>query len=73
MDILVWINGTLMINPLIVSSKNVKIGQKRCLGTSVESFTGSSLALCRSVHHLKMIYRDNFSIICLQVSVAISH
>ena len=24
------------------SSKNVKVSQKRCLGTSIESFTGSS-------------------------------
>ena len=26
----------------MVSSKNVKVSQKRCLGTSIESFTGSS-------------------------------
>ena len=26
----------------MVSSKNVKVSQKRCLGTSTESFTGSS-------------------------------
>ena len=26
----------------MVSSKNMKVGQKRCLGTSIESFTGSS-------------------------------
>ena len=31
-----------MISPLMVSSKNVKVSQKRCLGTSIESFTGSS-------------------------------
>ena len=30
-----------MINPLMVSSKNVKVSQKRCLGTSIESFIGS--------------------------------
>ena len=30
-----------MIN-LMVSSKIVKVSQKRCLGTSIESFTGSS-------------------------------
>ena len=29
-----------MISPLMVSSKNVKVSQKRCLGTSIESFTG---------------------------------
>ena len=33
-----------MISPLMVSSKNVKVSQKRCLGTSIESFTGSSLS-----------------------------
>ena len=38
----VRINGILMISPLMVSSKNVKVSQKRCLGTSIESFTGSS-------------------------------
>ena len=33
----------LIINIIeIVSSKNVKVNQKRCLGTSIESFTGSS-------------------------------
>ena len=26
----------------MVSSKNVKVSQKRCLGTSIESFTGAS-------------------------------
>ena len=26
----------------MVSRKNVKVSQKRCLGTSIESFTGSS-------------------------------
>ena len=31
-----------MISPLTVFSKNVKVSQKRCLGTSIESFTGSS-------------------------------
>ena len=33
-----------MISPLMVSSKNVKVSQKRCLGTSIESFTDSSLS-----------------------------
>ena len=32
----------LMIIPLMVSSKNVKVSQERCLGTSIENFTGSS-------------------------------
>ena len=36
--------GILMISLLMVSSKNVKVSQKRCLGTSIESFTGSSLS-----------------------------
>ena len=36
------INGILMISPLMISSRNVKVSQKRCLGTSIESFTGSS-------------------------------
>ena len=40
-DIFVRINGILMISSLMVSSKNVKVSQKRCLGTSIESFTGS--------------------------------
>ena len=31
-----------MISPLMVPSKNVKVSQKRCLGNSIESFTGSS-------------------------------
>ena len=31
-----------MISPLMVSSKNVKVSQKRCLGTSIKSFSGSS-------------------------------
>ena len=31
-----------MISPLMVSSKNVKVSQKRRLGTAIESFTGSS-------------------------------
>ena len=31
-----------MISPLMVSSKNVKVNQKRCLGTSIESCTDSS-------------------------------
>ena len=31
-----------MISPLMVSSKNMKVGQNVCLGTSIESFTGSS-------------------------------
>ena len=31
-----------MISPLMVSSKNMKVSQKRCLGTSIESFTRSS-------------------------------
>ena len=34
--------GILMISPLIVCSQKVKVSQKRCLGTSVESFTSSS-------------------------------
>ena len=33
-----------MISQLMVSSKNVKVSQKCCLGTSIESFTGSSLS-----------------------------
>ena len=33
-----------MISPLMVSSKNVKVAQKRCLGISIENFTGSSLS-----------------------------
>ena len=36
------VSGILMISPLMVSSQNVKVSQKRCLGTSIESFTGSS-------------------------------
>ena len=28
----------------MVSSKNVTVSQKRCLGTSIESFTGFSLS-----------------------------
>ena len=32
----------LMISPLMVASKNEKVGQKYCLGNSKESFTGSS-------------------------------
>ena len=32
-----------MISPLMASSKNVQVSQKRCLGTSIERFTGSSL------------------------------
>ena len=28
----------------MVYSKNMKVNQKRCLGTSTESFTGSSLS-----------------------------
>ena len=32
----------LMINQLIVSSNNVQVSQKRCTGTSIESFTSSS-------------------------------
>ena len=32
-----------MISPLIVSNKIVKVSQKRCLRSSIESFTGSSL------------------------------
>ena len=32
----------LMIRPLMVSSKNEKVSQKRSLGSSIESFTGSS-------------------------------
>ena len=43
-DIFVRINGILMITPLMVSSKNMKVSQKRCLGTSIESFTRSSLS-----------------------------
>ena len=43
-NIFVRINGILIISPLMVSSKNVKISQKRCLGTSIESLTGSSLS-----------------------------
>ena len=31
-----------MISPLMVYSKNVKVSQKRCLGTSIEGFIGSS-------------------------------
>ena len=31
-----------MISPLMVSSKIVKVSQKRCLGSSIESFTSSS-------------------------------
>ena len=30
-----------MISPLMVSSKNVKVSQKRCLETFIESFAGS--------------------------------
>ena len=41
---LALINGFLMISSLMVSSKNVKVSQKRCLGTSIESFTSSSLS-----------------------------
>ena len=41
-DICVLINGILMISPLMVSSKIVKVSQKRCLGSSIESFTSSS-------------------------------
>ena len=33
-----------MISPLMISSKNVKVSQKRCLGTSIESLTGSCLS-----------------------------
>ena len=33
-----------MISPLMVSSKSVKVSQKRCLRTSIESFAGSSLS-----------------------------
>ena len=33
-----------MISLLMVSSKNVKVSQKRCLRTSIESFAGSSLS-----------------------------
>ena len=36
------INGVLTISPLMVSIKHVKVSQKRCLGTSIESFAGSS-------------------------------
>ena len=39
-----------MISPLMVSSKNVKVSQKRCLGTSIESFTGSSLSEQIMIH-----------------------
>ena len=38
----VRIDGILMISPLMVSSKNVNVSQKRCPGTSTENFTGSS-------------------------------
>ena len=38
------INGILMISPLMVSTKNVKVSQKHCLRTSIESFTSSSLS-----------------------------
>ena len=34
--------GILMTSPLMVSNKNVKVSQKRCLGTPIESFTSSS-------------------------------
>ena len=33
-----------MISPLMVSSKNVKVSQKRCLETFIESFTDLSLS-----------------------------
>ena len=33
-----------MVSPLMVSSKNVEVILKRCLGTSIEHFTGSSLS-----------------------------
>ena len=42
--IFVRTNGILMISPLVVSRKNVKVSQKRRLGTYIESFTGSSLS-----------------------------
>ena len=38
----VRINGILMISLMMVSSKNVKVRQKCCLGTSRKSFTSSS-------------------------------
>ena len=31
-----------MISPLMISGKNVKVSQKRCLEASIESFTGFS-------------------------------
>ena len=31
-----------MISQLMVSSKNLKVSQNNCLGTSIESFTSSS-------------------------------
>ena len=36
--------GNLMISPLMVSIKNVKVNQKRCLGITIESFNSSSLS-----------------------------
>ena len=56
-----------MIRPLMVFSKNVKVSQKRCLGTSIESFTGSSLSeqimVDSGARYGRMI--DSFSKECL--------
>ena len=55
-DIFVRINGILMISPLMVSSKNVKVSQERCLGTFMESFTASSLSEKIIVHKLLNVF-----------------
>ena len=44
----------------MISSKNVKVSQKRCLGTSIESFTGSS-SLAKQIGKnaiAKMMFND---------------
>ena len=46
-----------MMTPLMVSCKNVKVSQKRCLGTSIESFTGSSPSEQITVSQLKAAKR----------------
>ena len=48
-----------MIYPLMVSSKNVEVSQKRCLGTSIESFTGSSPSEQIIIHEYELHILSN--------------
>ena len=61
----------------MVSSKNVKVSQKRCPGTSIESFTGSSLSeenidiektLCKleDIHHQILLAKSHKNLTLLR-------